>query len=340
MRQIFGAALLTLLALASALPAQELRREPVPFSVWLDFQALVKANPPRLALPIWLESITSDHPRRQAGEPVSTVYRLRLRRAALVSKELHMRLFFDDDPVAWPSVTGWTETGVMKFSSGPLGSGLGLPSSSTLLIPADQVDYVEIAVMGDGGAIRGAFLSSATRLEITTTVDLARAAEFVDPFGKLPEARPAGEDSYLFGRVRAALLAEPTKLSPEAPITLDFQLDRQPLLAVVSFEVLDTDISAPPLVSVNGTSTGRGALQLPDLADPAYRGEAVAKRADIQFRYTGWLHCERIVPASALRAGVNQLTLSLPRGSQTVAIRALEIQLKYEWDGLNVTGAR
>src|SRR6476660_5311798 len=123
-----GAVALLVLALSSAVPAQELRRQPMPFSVWLDFQALVKANPPRLALPIWLESITSDHPRRQAGEPVSTVYRLRLRRAALVSKELHMRLFFDDDPVAWPSVTGWTETGVMKFSSGPLGSGLGLPS--------------------------------------------------------------------------------------------------------------------------------------------------------------------------------------------------------------------
>src|SRR3954471_22984895 len=53
--------------------AQEMRREPVPFTVWLDFRALARVNPPRLALPVWLESITSEHPKRQPGQPETTI---------------------------------------------------------------------------------------------------------------------------------------------------------------------------------------------------------------------------------------------------------------------------
>jgi hypothetical protein len=251
-----------------------------------------------------------------------------------------LRVFFQDDPVSWPSVTGWSETGVMKYSSGPLGSGLGLPNSASLLVPIEGVDYLDLSVMGDGRAIRGAFISSATRLEVTTTVDLANVAEFGDPFGKAPDARPQVDDSYLFGRVRAALLAEATKLPAEAPLLLDFQLDRQPLVAVVSFEVLNTDIAAPPQVTVNGTALGNATLQLPDLADPGYRGEVTPRQADLQFRYSGWLHCEKLVPAAALKAGVNQLAISLPRGSRAVAIRAVEIQLKYEYEGADAVGSK
>jgi len=333
-RKILLAAWLIILAIAVVpLEAQELQRQALPFSVWLDFTALVKKNPTRMALPIWLESITSEHPRLQPGDPQTTVFRLRLRRSGLVSKELHLRLLFQDDPVSWPSVTGWTETGVMRFSSGPLGAGLGLPNSASLLIPADQIDYIDITAIGDGSAIRGAFVSSATKLEVTSTIDLAGAGGFVDPFGKLADAPPQANDSYLFGRVRAALLAEPTKVASENPVVLDFQLDRQPLLAVVAFEVLDTDIAVPPRISVNAITVGAVALQLPDLADPAYRGDAVPRRAELQYKYAGWLHCERIVPASILRAGVNQLSVSVARGTQPVAIRALEIQLKYPWEG-------
>jgi hypothetical protein len=258
----------------------------------------------------------------------------------MVGKELHLRLFFEDDPVAWPSVTGWSETGVMKYSSGALGSGMSLPSSASLLVPVEGVDYLDITVMGDGRAIRGAFISSATRLEVSATVDLVNGNDFKDPFGKLPEAHPQTDDSYLFGRVRAALLAEATKLPADAPVLIDFQLDRDPLLAVISFEVLNADVASPPYVSMNGTQLGEATPQLPDLADPAYRGEVAPQRADMQFRYAGWLHCEKIIPASALRTGVNQLSLGLRRGSRVVAVRAVEIQLKYDWEGVDALPSR
>src|SRR5688572_25052269 len=104
---------------AALLPAraQELRREPIPFTVWLDFHAMAKPKAPRLALPIWLESVASEHPRRLPGEPLSTIFRLRLRRMGALNPEVHLRLIFEDRPAAAPRITGWTETGTLHYQS-------------------------------------------------------------------------------------------------------------------------------------------------------------------------------------------------------------------------------
>lgn len=333
--------LLFALCLFAALPAraQELRREAIPFTVWLDFHAMAKPKAPRLALPIWLESVASEHPRRLPGQPLSTIFRLRLRRMGALNPEVHLRLFFEDRPAAPPQVTGWTETGTLRYQSGPLGAGLGLTNSADLLIPVKEVDSIEIAILGDGSDIHGAFLSTATHTEAKTTVDFSRVFEFIDPFGKLPDMVVGTDDSYLFGRVRAALLAPATKLPAEEPIVLDFQLDRAPLLAVISFEVLNVDVAEPPGVCINNRTLGPAAPRLPDLADPGYRGQVVAAQADVRFRYAGWLRCEKIIPASSLVAGINRLSLFLPRFSRPVAVRALEIQLKYPWEGQQIPGA-
>jgi hypothetical protein len=294
---------------------------------------MAKPNAPRLALPIWLESVASEHPRRLPGEPLSTVFRLRLRRMAALNPEVHLRLFFEDHALAAPRITGWTETGALNYQSGPLGAGLGLTNSADVLIPVKNVDYIEIAIPGDGSDVHGAFLSTATHTEAKTTLDFSRPFEFIDPFGKMPEVVVGADDSYLFGRVRAALLAPATKLPPEEPIVLDFQLDRAPLLAVISFEVLNVDIADPPGVCINNRTLGPATPRLPDLADPGYRGQIVAAQADVRYRYAGWLRCEKIVPASSLVAGVNRISLFLPRFARPVAVRALEIQLKYPWEG-------
>src|SRR5664279_2106340 len=98
-----------LLAALSPVSAQELRRQPIPFTVWLDFHALARPNAPRLALPIWLESVMSEHPRRAVGDPLSTIFRLRLRRMGALNPEINLRLFFEDTPLSAPRITGWTE---------------------------------------------------------------------------------------------------------------------------------------------------------------------------------------------------------------------------------------
>jgi hypothetical protein len=320
------------MALAPA-GAQELRRQPIPFTVWLDFHAMAKPNAPRLALPIWLESVASEHPKRLPREPLSTIFRLRLRRMGALNPEIHLRLYFEDHAQAAPRITGWTEIGELNYQSGPLGAGLGLTNSADVLIPTRNIDYLEIAIPGDGSDIHGAFLSTATHTEAKTAVDFARPFEFMDPFGRMAESLLGPDDSYLFGRVRAALLAPATKLPPEEPIVLDFQLDRAPLLAVIAFEVLNADIAEPPGVCINNRTLGQASPRLPDLADPGYRGQIVAAQMDVRYRYAGWLRCEKIIPASSLVAGVNRLSLFLPRFARPVAVRALEIQLKYPYEG-------
>ncbi len=338
MRSLFLLAVCLFAALAPA-RAQDLRRQPIPFTVWLDFHAMAKPNAPRLALPIWLESVASEHPRRLPGEALSTIFRLRLRRLGALNPEVHLRLYFEDHPLAPPRITGWTETGTLKYESGPLGAGLGLTNSADVLIPTKEIDAIEIAIPGDGSDVHGAFLTTATHTEAKTAVDFARTYEFIDPFGKMPDLVVGTDDSYLFGRVRAALLAPATRLPPEEPIVLDFQLDRAPLLAVITFEVLNADIAEPPSVCINNRTLGAASPLLPDLADPGYRGQVVAAQADVRFRYAGWLRCEKMIPASSLVAGINRLSLFLPRFSRPVAVRALEIQLKYPWEGHDLPGS-
>jgi hypothetical protein len=101
--------------------AQELREQPTPFSVWLDFKSLSKSKPRKTGLPIWLESVE-----RLAVVGDRALVRVRLRRMGALSDELQFRLFFVDKPGASPVITGWTETGSQPYSTEPLGEGLNV----------------------------------------------------------------------------------------------------------------------------------------------------------------------------------------------------------------------
>ena len=76
---------------------------------------------------------------------------------------------------------------------------------------------------------------------------------------------------------------------------------------------------------------GAAKMRLPDLADPAYRGDVRPLERDMHFRYTGWLPCQMIIPASALRAGANRLSLVANAQGGAIAVRAVELQLKHNW---------
>ena len=47
---------------------------------------------------------------------------------------------------------------------------------------------------------------------------------------------------------------------------------------------------------MNGQNIGPVTLALPDLADPAYRGETSSFVQRMQFQYTGWVRAQKIVP--------------------------------------------
>jgi len=130
---------------AGSLHAQEQREQPTPFSVWMDFRALASATPPKIALPIWLASLGTERVVATETSPERTIFRLRFRRMGELNNSLQLRLFFDDVKNNALTVSGWSETGVARFDSGLLGSGLGLPNSENLTLQMAGIDYIDIA---------------------------------------------------------------------------------------------------------------------------------------------------------------------------------------------------
>ena len=149
-RKNFVSALFGLLLISEgAARAEGPIEQPTPFSVWLDFQSLTQGVKRKAGLPIWIENVE-----RIRANQVTTTFRIRLRRLGPLSDELQLRVFFRDHPAAAPNVTGWTETGAQPFESGPLGDGLDVETSASLLIPAADLDYLDVDVPGDGTNLR------------------------------------------------------------------------------------------------------------------------------------------------------------------------------------------
>ena len=331
---LFSAALLG--AVATDTFGQSLKEQPTPFSVWLDFPALASTSAKRAALPIWLESVQSETLPAAEGAAEKTLFRLRLRRVGALSNEIQLRLFFEDDPQASPVVTGWTETGIRQYQSPPLGAGVGLPTSEALMLPVAGLDYVDIEVPGNGRTLRGAFLTTLRKSEVRHSLDFDPATPVADAFNNAPTVSPSENDAYLYGRVKATLEAGVIKLAPaeQSQETLGFEIEAQPLIAVISFEILNADPAYPIQTSINGQTFTPVSPIFPDLADPGYSGTVRPLQRDMRFRYTGWVRAQQVVPGAALQAGLNNLTFRLNRHSEPVAIRSVEIQLKYNWTGL------
>jgi hypothetical protein len=325
---------LLLLSVAAICAAQEaLPEQPAPFSVWLDFPSLSRPGAADPALPIWFEALQTHRKSAEGIEPPKTIYRLRLRRLPSLQREMLLRVFFDDLPDMQPVVRAWTETGKERFTSPPLGTGIGLPTSESVIVPLEGADYLDIEVSGNGSNVRGTMAASLKEITVRQTLDFRAAPEVIAPFGNLAFAPPTAEDTKLYGRIQAPLDPTPVRLSPtDAPSSeYAFELVMQPLVAVVTFEVLNADLNAPPAITVNEAAPLFANIQWPDLADPAYRGEARGVEANLRFQYTGWLTGQMVVPPNVLRTGLNKITISLSEGSGAVAIRNVELQLKQNW---------
>ena len=332
----FFCAVALLLALGS-LRAQEIREQPTPFSVWLDFRALSSASPPHISLPIWCASLATERTAARDDAPAKTVFRLRFRRVGDLNNSLQLRLFFDDQPGAAPTVTGWSETGASRFERGPFGTGLALPTSENLTLPMDGVDYIDITTLGDGTNIRGVFLASLKRAEVQHALDYTAPAAVADAFGNLPPSPAEADDHSLYGRVKAALDPGVMKLTPrETPAgSWEFELQSPPLTGFVTFDILNADALAPLEITVNDRPLGPVAVHQPDLADPAYIGLVRPLDRDMRFRYAGWLRAQKAIPGSALRAGLNKVVVRLTNDSGPVAVRTVELQLKYNSPALD-----
>jgi hypothetical protein len=309
--------------------------QPIPSSAWLDLRQTTSRNSKTQDAPAWVEALTLlPAELTEGGSASKSVFRIRVTQPSPDYKILFFRLFFDDKPNQQPELIAWDETGSHILRSGTLGAGMNLPSSDSVIIPMTGASAIDIEVPGDGKTIRGAYLDWMTASEVVHPVNAEHRDMIPEPFSSVPALHSPPEDVENFGTVTATLGAEAIRIDAQSQQNAAFQfpIEAEPLTALLTFEVANPRIDAPPEVYLNGQDIGPVALTLPDLADPGYRGESEPLTTEMHFNYTGWLRAQKLVPATMLKVGTNDLVVANGAGTGPSAIRATQIQLKYIWD--------
>jgi hypothetical protein len=303
-------------------------------SAWLDLRQIPSASSKPQTTPDWVEAISIVPGDKTPGLPEKTVFRIRLARPNTDSQVLFFRLFFDDNAEQKPQLIAWDESGTVVMQSGPLGAGIGLSTSESVMIPMVSASTIDIDVPGNGSTVRGAYLDWMTNTEVIHPMSAEHRDLIPEPFGAAAPLHPAVQDTERFGTVTAALADETIRIgaSVSQGAAFQFGLESQPLVALITFEVASPNIGSPPEIFVNGQSLGTVSVSLPDLADPAYRGQTASLIRGMRFQYTGWLRAQKLVPAANLKAGTNDILITAGEGTGSSAIRATQIQLKYLWD--------
>ncbi len=301
-------------------------------SAWLDLRQTTNATPQ--VAPRWIESITLVPVQPADGSPTHTIFRIRVQHPRADLQSMLLRLFFDDKPQQRPSIIAWDESGTQILQSGAMGAGIDLSTSETILLPMIGVSCIDIDVPGDGSTVRGVYLDWMTSRNVSHPLSSDRRSFVPEPFAAAAPLPAQTADKAAFGAVTATLSPDTIRIGASVQQGADFQfgIEAEPLMAMLNFEVASAQIDSPPQVFVNGENIGAASLTLPDLADPAYRGETKRLVGPMRFHYTGWLRAQKIIPAANLRVGTNDVIVIGGVGTPASAIRATQIQLKYLWD--------
>jgi hypothetical protein len=306
---------------------------PVTGNAWIDLRQ--NAKPGALQnVPHWVEAVTFTPADTQTDPAARSVYRIRLARPSGHSAILFFRLFFNDQTAARPEIVAWDESGSQVLRSGPLGAGIDLESSESVMIPMHGVTTVDVEVPGDGNGVRGAYLEWMISSELAHTASVGSQDAVPAPFAATLPLHVPTEDSEEFGTVTALLSADLIRIGPTPSdgAVFEFGIESHPLLALVTFEIANPRIDSPPEVIANGQNIGAASLIMPGLADPGYRGEMHRIVSQMQFQYTGWLRAQKVVPASALHSGTNDIAIVNGPDASASVIRATQVQLKYLWE--------
>jgi hypothetical protein len=323
-------------ALSDALPSPaDPTGQSIPESAWLDLRQNAPQNSKTQNAPAWVEGLNMLPGEAKEGAPMAkSVFRIRVTQPSPDYQVLFFRLFFDDKPDRQPELIAWDESGSHVLRSGTLGVGMNLPSSDSVLIPMTGASSIDIEVPGDGKTVRAAYLDWMTSSDVVHPVNAEHRDVIPEPFSSVPALRAPSDDVENFGTVTATLAEEPIQIGgqTEESAAFQFPIEAQPLTALLTFEIANPRIDAPPEIYLNGQDIGPASLTLPDLADPGYRGEVAPLAPQMYFTYTGWLRAQKIVPVTSLKVGSNELLVLNGAGSGSSAIRATQIQLKYIWD--------
>jgi hypothetical protein len=323
-------------ALTEGLPSHSDTSTPAsPESAWLDLRQIATRNSKTQAAPAWVEALSLlPGEATEGGAGSKSIFRIRVTQPSPEYQVLFFRLFFDDKANQQPELVAWDESGTHILKSGTLGMGMNLPSSDSVIIPMTGASAIDIEVPGDGKTIRAAYLDWMTSSEVVHPVNAEHRDIIPEPFSSMPTLHSPPDDLENFGTVTATLAAEPIRIDSQTQENAAFQfpIEMQPLTALLTFEIANPSIDAPPEIYVNDQDVGPASLTLPDLSDPGYRGESEPLTTQMHFHYTGWLRAQKIVPATILKVGANDLVIVNGAGGGAAAIRGTQIQLKYIWD--------
>jgi hypothetical protein len=309
--------------------------QPIPESAWLDLRQNAPQNSKPQNAPGWVEALALLPAETTETAPMTkSVFRIRVTQPSPDYKVLFFRLFFDDKADQQPELVAWDESGTHVLRSGTLGAGMNLPSSDSVLIPMTGASSIDIEVPGDGKTVRAAYLDWMTSSEVVHPVNAEHRDVIPEPFSSAPTLHAPPDDVENFGTITATLSSDTIRINGqiEGGAAFQFPIESQPLTALLTFEIANPRIDAAPEIYVNGQDVGAASLALPDLADPAYRGEVQPLSTQMHFNYTGWLRAQKIVPAASLKVGANDLVIVNGTDTEAAAIRATQIQLKYIWD--------
>jgi hypothetical protein len=303
-------------------------------SAWLDLRQNAPQNSRMQEAPPWVEAVTLSGTPSVGDTSSKSVFRIRVAPPGPDYQVLFCRLFFDDKPGQQPELIAWDESGAHVMRSGALGSGIDLPSSASVMIPMTGASSIDIEVPGDGKTVRAAYLDWMASSAVVHPLNADRREIIPEPFSSMPPLHSPSEDVEHFGTVTATLAEEPIKIGTDIQESAAFQfgIEAQPLAALLTFEVANPRVDAPPEIYLNGQDIGPASLVLPELADPGYRGQMESLLKQMYFRYTGWLRAQKIVPITSLKVGTNDLIVVNGTASGNSAIRGTQIQLKYLWD--------
>ncbi|HXY02820.1 MAG TPA: hypothetical protein VEI49_04540 [Terriglobales bacterium] len=298
-------------------------------SAWIDLRQNPTANSRPQSAPDWVDAVDMTF-----DGVAKTTFRIRVSHPSEDFQVMFVRLFFDDMDKTRPEVVAWDESGTQVMRSGALGSGIGLPSSDSVMIPMKGISTVDVEVPGDGKSIRGMYLDWMTSSEVVHPLNAGRRDIIPEPFSSMPPLHSPDQDTEQFGTVTATLANEAISMGADAEhgATFQFGVESQPLMALLSFEVASPRVDSPPEVYVNGEDVGPATVTLPELADPGYRGEMESLIKEMHFQYTGWLRAQKLVPVSSLKVGTNNVMVLAGPGTPASAIRGTQVQLKYLWE--------
>jgi hypothetical protein len=314
--------------------AQQQEQESTPFTTWIDLHQVAAGQAPT-SLPIWLASVTTSQQTNPNGT-LTTKFQINLRQMPDLDQKRLLRLFFEDHLGASPTVVGFDVNGAQQFSRGPLGQGLELPTSDTVVFATAGIAAVDITVPGDGRNLRGVFLATLQNHTMMSAMDFAPPGDLIDVFERGAALQVPTNDLALYGRIKATLDNGTVKFTAAQPtVTWEFELQALPLMCLVNMEVLAADLEAPLELTLNDRPLGAVTVSWPDLADPGYLGTVRPLETGMHFRYGGWLRAQKVIPGSALQTGVNRLVLQLPSNASPVAVRNLELLLKHNWKNLD-----